>query len=438
MALALFVIPLAAVAYQENEVHLVELTERRAATVALIASGTDELDRLQQTVLELALRPGERVAVLNDEGDPVADTGSGLVALPQGIRSDALAGAISGGVWSDQGRVVAAAPVVRDQAVDGLAVVTVPVAGALARSRILLIVLGLSALGLVLVAAYAARAVARSVVRPVERLDQAAAQLAGGDLTVRASTADGPPEIQRLAATLNDTARRLQDLVTAQRAFIADVSHQLRTPLTGLRLRVESLEASSPDADDVRALSRELDRLIQIVERLLDLARAEQQHPEPVPVDVAAIVADRVAAWRTMARHKGVRLLADAPPALPAALAVEGALEQILDNYLSNAVRAAPEGSTVELLADYDDDHVVCCVADRGPGLGPEERRRAFERFWSPRDAPGGTGLGLAIVRELAASSGAAAELRPRDAGGLVAVLTMRRAAASEGRPAAD
>ena len=219
---------------------------------------------------------------------------------------------------------------------------------------------------------------------------------------------------------------------------MADASHQLRTPLTALRLRLENLEAAIPPAaaDDLRAAVAETGRLARLVDGLLTLARAEAAPTRREVVDPATVVADRQAVWAPLAAEQDVELTVQPGSAAPV-WAVPGALEQVLDNLLANALRVAPAGSRVEIAVREAGGWVELHVIDQGPGMAAEQRQRAFDRFWRASSAdPDGTGLGLAIVRQLLEASGGTAELRPNAGGGLDAVARLRPAATTP-RPAA-
>jgi signal transduction histidine kinase len=269
---------------------------------------------------------------------------------------------------------------------------------------------------------------ASGVVRPLRRLRSATDALAGGDLSTRAATDTGPPEVRALAASFDAMAARLERLVDAQRAFAADASHQLRTPLTALRLRLDQaadLVQTDPEAarDRLEAASTEIDRLARLTEGLLALARADGRSADTVTVDVAATARDRVADWQPLAGERGVELIVDAPPSARAR-AVAGAVEQIVDGYIDNALDVAPTGSTLRVAVERDDSSVVLHVVDQGPGLDDDQRARAFDRFWQAGGARTGSGLGLAIIRQLATASGGHVELRPASTGGIDAVAT--------------
>lgn len=277
--------------------------------------------------------------------------------------------------------------------------------------------------------------VARWATGPVEQLETGARRLAGGDLTGRAEVDRGPPELQHLAVTFNDMAARLEVLVRSQRAFVADASHQLRTPLTALRLRIESLEdtALAEGADpelaraDLEAIDTELERLGQLVEGLLALARSEST-TATTTVDASSVAEDAVGRWRPLAEEHGVKLDLDTPGEV-LVRTVDGGLEQVLDNLLDNALVVAPRGTTICVAVTEDGDDAVLSVRDHGPGLSPTERARATDRFWrAPGAPPGGTGLGLAIVSELTTVSGGTVTIDdPADGPGLVVRVHLPR-----------
>jgi signal transduction histidine kinase len=178
---------------------------------------------------------------------------------------------------------------------------------------------------------------------------------------------------------------------------------------------------------DLEAAAVESRRLSRLVDGLLALARAEGARAERQAIDVNAVVEERSAAWSALAEERGVQLTAAVGRARPLALVVPGHLEQIVDNFLANALEVAPQGSRVTMSVVAAGGTVAVHVVDEGPGMSPEERRNAFDRFWRGRDANGvgGSGLGLAIVRQLATSNSGSAELRSGAGGGIDAAVTL-------------
>jgi signal transduction histidine kinase len=266
---------------------------------------------------------------------------------------------------------------------------------------------------------------ARSLARPLEELESGAIALGRGDLGTRVEVPDRPHEIEALARTFNATAARLEQLVAAQRAFVADASHQLRTPLAALRLRLENLdgEVAGGGRDDLDGALEEVKRLSVLVDGLLELARAEQHGSSPRPIEVAALVDERREAWSAFAAEHDVAIESAVDD--EGVLATPGRLEQVLDNLLNNALEVAPPGSSIEVSAARSDGMVDVHVADAGPGMTESERARAFDRFWSAEEGGSGFGLGLAIVRQLVVADGGDVRLLTSPAGGLEVVVSL-------------
>lgn len=233
-----------------------------------------------------------------------------------------------------------------------------------------------------------------------------------------------PDEVSPLVNALNGLLQRLGQTLDTQRAFLSDAAHELRSPLTALKLQIESLRRA-PD-DDARAqavvsLSDGIDRAARIVEQLLALARSEPgaQPPPMEPLDLSELVRQAVADTVPYALSRGssFSLQADTP------VTVRGerqGLTALVRNLADNAVRYAPRGSQVELRVSLEQGVPLLQVDDAGPGIPPSERERVFDRFY--RRASGGeegTGLGLAIVRSVAAHHGATVTLGQSPLGGL-------------------
>ena len=272
---------------------------------------------------------------------------------------------------------------------------------------------------------------ARTMTGPLQHLRQSAAAIGRGELSTRVGEGPGPREVRDLAGSFDTMAGRLETLVASQREFAADASHQLRTPLAALRLRLENLREGVAEAShrDVDASLVEVERLSGIIDGLLVLARAESPEPTLAAVAVAEVVSDRVAAHEVLAAQQGVTLTGRSDRV--SAIAVLGAVDQMLDNLIDNAVKASPRGSEVTVRGARVGAVVEIHVVDQGPGLSDEERRNAFERFWrSGATGRAGSGLGLAIVHRLAQASGGTAELRAAGAGGVDAVITLPSAPA--------
>lgn len=265
------------------------------------------------------------------------------------------------------------------------------------------VTIGLLAIGVaaLLAGLLLAFGLAGSVSRPLARLAGAARRLGSGDLSARAEDVGGAHEIEALGRSFDEMAGRLERTVRAQREFVANASHQLRTPLTGMKLRLESAIAEA-STDDLRrqlqAADREVDRLSEIVNRLLEMSR-EIEEGEPTHVDLDAAVARALARWNERAGRIETKLSSAGEGGI--AQGNPSDLDQILDNLLDNAIAYAPGEITIE--SGQRDGDAFVAVQDRGPGIPQEELARVTERFYRGRGAqPGGSGLGLAIARDLA------------------------------------
>ncbi|MFF0041699.1 sensor histidine kinase [Streptomyces mirabilis] len=283
-------------------------------------------------------------------------------------------------------------------------------------------------LGVLAAVAMIGFSLARWITRPIRALEHATAQLADGRLIDSPDTGLGPPELRRLATSFTRTATRLQHLLRAQEAFASEASHQLKTPLTALRLRLENFEPhldprARPSLD---AAVGEVERLGRMVQGLLALARLENSATTPEAADLDSVVADRAAMWTAFAAEQSVDITVTGPEA-GQVWAVPGGLEQIIDNLLSNALRVSPPESVITLARAHGPHGPELHVIDQGPGMTEAARQRAFDRFWRACDThDDGTGLGLPMVQQLTLAAGGEVTLHPAPGGGLDAVVRFK------------
>jgi signal transduction histidine kinase len=403
---------------------------------------------LSKLVSDYRTNSTAEVLVVSGEGavqiasDPTVQIGMSFLNRPE--IASALLGNSTVGVRRSEtlnaDLVYAAVPVLTTDSVIGAVRLTYPksVVDARVASRLrgILLVAFIS----LLMAFVAALIIASSAVRPLRRLKARTEEIADGDLSARAEV-EGPPEIRELAVSFNEMAARIEKMLAEQRGFAADASHQLRTPLTALRLRIEQAQASALKpgipvgelSEDLEAASGEIERLQRLVEQLLALARTEKKNVL-VAVDVELVVQGRLEMWNSLAEERNVTLKF-ATPGKVFVKAVDGTLEQILDNYIDNALDYAPENSSISLQVEVSERDVKLSVADDGPGMTAEARERAFDRFWrgaESQNRPGGSGLGLSIVAQLAAASGGTVELSQNMPKGLVASVSLRKSALSK------
>lgn len=386
--------------------------------VVLAAVVEEDLEREQPVVLphsvaEYTAVSGSRVVVVDDRGVSLADTGA---EVPRDFSTrpeieQALAGARATGRRRSetlgQELVYVAVPVASEGVVHGAVRLTYPTA--VVRGRILRLWLALAGVAVVVLVATAlvATRLARWAVRPIAAIETAVTRFGEGDLAARADVADGPSEVVALAAHIDDMADRIEELVAVQRGFVADASHQLRTPLTGLRLELENLEAGAADEATRAGLERAVDattRLARLVDGLLALARLEGQRPELEPLDVPWVVDTVAGTWRALADEAGVtlRTVVAEDVAGTSARGVPDHVAQVLNVFLDNAMAVSEQGATITVAARIVDGRVRLEVADEGPGMPAAERERAFDRSWQGTVRTGTTGLGLAIARRLA------------------------------------
>lgn len=222
-----------------------------------------------------------------------------------------------------------------------------------------------------------------------------------------------PEELRPMVDEINELFGRLQGAIEAQRHFVADAAHQLRTPIAGLLAQIESdgTAASNP------ALAQTARRLARLVGQLLALSRAEPGALPPADdVDLAALIRDAANDWLPQALRKGIDLGFDLAPARVCGSA--HAWREMAANLVDNAIRYGRPQGNVMVRCRTEGGEVVVQVDDDGPGIAPAEREKVFERFYrSANAAADGCGLGLAIVRALAVQQGAKVSLGDTPAG---------------------
>lgn len=327
------------------------------------------------------------------------------------LRADAVTRRAMRGTVSSAddvaGKLVVAVPVTDGDQVIGV----VRAASSYTAVRLQIVVawglmLGLGALA-VAVTWLIARRQARRLASPLEALAGTAQRLGDGDFSVR-TTWTGIPEIDAAGSALDTTARRLGELVDRERSFSADASHQLRTPLTGLRLGLETA-LDLPEEQHRAAMEAAIesaDRLERTVEDLLALARDAHQGDVPLPVD--DLVADWRGVWAPVVAGHGRQLVVDVAPDLPVSSASQAAVRQVVDVLLDNAV--VHGAGTVTLSVRDAGGAVAIDVADEGPGPGDPD-----EAFRRRGESAAGHGIGLALARSLAEAEGGRLRLtRPR------------------------
>jgi signal transduction histidine kinase len=384
-----------------------DVIERASGSGASATAALGDLRRLTATP-----PPGVRIVVTDARGILLADSarvygvgtlfangrrpeiGGALGGSPTSeirysttLRRDVMATAVP--VYDRTGRIVGAVRITQD--VEG-------VTEGVWRTRMGVLAIGAAAIVAGLILAFG---LAQSLSRPLARLAAAATRLGGGDLTTRVGEVGAADEIAEVGRAFDGMADRLERTGRAQREFVANASHQLRTPLTAMRLRLEAVAGGTRDADvrrQVDAAEREVDRLAAIVDRLLSVSR-EVEEGRASRIDLARAVDRAASRWSERAEAAGAVLTTDEHAA--AAEGNESDVDQILDNLIDNAISYAP--GPIVLESGRRDGSAFVAVRDGGPGISPDDVDRVTERFYRGRSAPtGGSGLGLAIARSLA------------------------------------
>lgn len=327
-----------------------------------------------------------------------------------------------------------AVPMIKGEKVYGSVRITFPASAVdkIVNSRLLEIgsVAGITLLLAILIALL----LATSVTRRLDKLRNVTEEFTAGNYEVRADSKSGASEIRSLSSSFNTMADQLTNLLALQRAFAGDASHQLRTPLTALQLRLErasELISTDPDAATERldAALIEAQRLQNIVEGLLVLSRAEGQvsATAPIATGLTQIVQERIAHWEALAAESNVKLKLLVPKDIQI-LAVPGVVEQVIDNYIDNALHFSPAGSTISVEVSGDEVSTTIHVIDQGPGIAEEDLERAFNRFWRAQSDQHGSGLGLAIVERLVQACGGTVKLVNLQPSGIDAQATFKNA----------
>lgn len=405
-----------------------------ANTVAVLAhtaleNGNDS--SLQDLVTVISRDTRGRTVVVDDKGEVLADS-AGTAAIGTSLANRPEIKTALNGRTAQISRdsetlgrelLATAVPITDEGRTTGAVRVTQDVADVSSAFRRTVAGLALIGLAVLLAGLIAGAIIARQVARPLRRFEGAARAVADGDLAARAPV-EGSSEQRSLALTFNEMTDRLSSSLEAQSRFVADASHQLRTPLTGLRLRLEEARARSNDPEvnvQIDHGVEEVDRLARTVEELLVLSQTGERDARSESLELSAVTAAAGERWKPIAESGGhelkVSLSGDAR-----AEASRADLDRVVDALLENAIAYSPAGSGIEL----ESAGRRITVRDHGPGLADGEGEEVFERFFRGRAGvaqSGGTGLGLAIARELARRWHAEVTLEPADGGGTVAVI---------------
>ncbi len=385
-----------------------------------------------------------RVIVVNSRGHLIADSAGGAVGRSYASRPEiraALRGRAEQITRNSQTLgadiLATAVPVLEHGRPQGAVRVTQSVAAVNRAVRTSILDLAALAGVVLLLALVAAALIAQQIARPIRRLDRAARSVAGGDLDA-AVAVEGSTEQRSLARAFNEMTQRIKRLLRAQQDFVADASHQLRNPLTGLRLRLEALadrfRGDNRVAAELEAAMGEIDRLSLIVDELLILSRAGEHELPGAEIDLADAAHRAGERWRGAARKRAIALEVRSASETGTVWCAGPDLDRSIDALVENALRYSPAGSTVTIGAGIDRIEIL----DEGPGLEPGEEEAVFDRFRrgrAGRRGQSGTGLGLPIARELIRQWDGEVTLSSREGGGLRAAISFALEAKRAERP---
>jgi two-component system sensor histidine kinase TctE len=295
---------------------------------------------------------------------------------------------------------------------------------------------GGAAIGVLAAAVLIVRFAIPSGLKPLRHLEQALEMRDSHDMTP-IDPRDVPAEIRAVVRALNDLLARLDGAMGAQREFLQNAAHELRTPLASLQVQIDTL-GDSPDSEALARLRRSVGRTTRLANQLLALARVEsidQLMATAETVALAPIIDDMVEDWVRRADEKGIDLGIEREPV--SLFGEPTLLRELVANLMDNAIKYTPEGGRVTLRCHARDGRIHLSVADNGPGIVPEWQVRVFERFARiPGTRGSGAGLGLAIVREIALAHGGRIWLEtPAGGTGLVACVVLDRARSSGDSP---
>lgn len=283
-----------------------------------------------------------------------------------------------------------------------LGIVDVAPGAALFATALLLVLVVVGSLLVMGVTYWRAAGPLRDALGAVERV-------AGGDYAARMQPR-GPRELRRLVASFNTMAERLEGAESQRRRLLADVTHELRTPLSVIQGRIEGLRDGVYPRDDATldAILEDTRHMSRIIEdlRMLSLAESGALRLARGPLRIADVADDAIDAHHSAAEARGVALAVDVPADLPPADADATRVREIVDNLLSNSIRYTPAGGRVTIAARREGpEWIAVTVSDSGRGVAADELPRLFERFRRSPDSPG-TGLGLVIARDLVRAHG--------------------------------
>lgn len=411
MVVLSFVIPLGILVRDVAEDRAMVAAERQAQSIAslLLLVGPESDPSVVAQVARAQRTESGDVTVFLSNGDTVGDdVAEDTIVRTARILAESLRTTVDGGQ-------VLAVPVASEA---GTAVVRIFVPDEVLRANIgqAWVVLGSLAVGMVLLSILAADRLARTAVTPIAELATAARRWTEGDPHARVVPA-GPPEVETMGRSFNRLADRFEELLTRERESVADLSHRLRTPLTALRLDLDSVgdhEIRERINEDVDALERQVDNII-------DTARRPIREGTGVTTDLAKAAARRAAFWSPLAEEQSRELSTDLPGVPVRVPGAEHDIDAAIDALITNVLSHTPAGTHLHVAVRVNGGGTLV-VADDGPGFDPALIERGMT-------GGGSTGLGLDIVRRTAEAHGGSVTVRSGRDGGAEVIVRFERQA---------
>jgi signal transduction histidine kinase len=280
---------------------------------------------------------------------------------------------------------------------------------------------------LVVLIAVAVSGGVRRMTRPMNNLIDAARRIESGDYSAQVPEW-GSRDIRSVARAFNSMSARLKSMDERRRSFLADVTHELRTPLSVIRGQAEAIADGVYPADaahlaPILDATQTLDRLVEDL-RTLALADAGNLVLNKEPTDIGQLVRDTVESFRSQAESAGTSLTTDVSDNLPSVDSDPARIRQVISNLLSNAIRHTPAGGSIRVTVGSAPDQVTVAVADTGEGIPPDLLGHVFERFVKGPTSTG-SGLGLAIAHDIVTAHGGSLEIRSEPGSGTTVTVAL-------------
>jgi signal transduction histidine kinase len=432
-AVAALAVPLTLSLADRRTAALAAERDRQLAALADAAASPDSpLQRLVDRYYDVY---GEGLLITDSDGHTLASRGldvsdPGVATATTHALVDAPASQWDPILPWHRDRLLATAGIRRDGELVGAVVLAVDPKVAARNVAVGWLWVAVGSLVFLALAVVVGRSLTRWVLRPLDGLERAVAEMTEG-ITGPPADVAGPPELRHFTAAFNTMAQVVRASLDRQRRLIADASHQLRNPLAAVRLRADTLEnyLIEDGWPTYSALSAELDRFENLLEQLLRLARAEQVSGSrqvglattaAESADLADVIAERVAYWQPILDSEDQLLDNRSNHPGPVVQLARHDVEQLLDVALENALRYAGTGATVSVSTAQSGETAELIVSDDGTGLPDEDLARAATRFWRAQNDGAGTGLGLAIAAEITAGHGGTISVEKAPEGGVL------------------